>query len=389
MRAAPDRAFSCPKPDMREPALAKPFATPSDPATAGHDSALHVNFLLQPHFSLLAFTAAADALITANLVTGRPLFAFHTSALNENHVISDLGIHLPADEVIADHAQQTDEQTGGQTSRQAGVQTRSQTDGTMSRTAGSSGSELLLVCGGYRCDLAENRLLSDFLRLQADRGIQLGGLWNGILALAHAGLMDGRACAVHPDNHSRARMEHPQLQLRSDTVVIDRDRLSAAGPNSAFELMLLLVRRHDSADTVQQIRQILRAYSTPAAPHDAGSQLANPPTLPKNLRSALQLMHSNLDEPVNKIDLARHVNLSPRAVERLFQRHLGTSPARYYLELRLQRAHDLLTNSQLSIGAVGETCGFVSTAHFSRTFSSHFGISPSAVRRLVTPRWNT
>jgi transcriptional regulator GlxA family with amidase domain len=226
--------------------------------------------------------------------------------------------------------------------------------------------------------------LSRWLRHRDRQGCQLGGLWNGILAVAHAGLMQGYACALHPDNQAHARKQHHALMVRSDTLVLDRNRLSAAGPNSAFDLMLLLIRRHDCADTVQAIRNILKADTAASRTGDPAEYDSQLEQLPGSLCSALQLMRSNLDEPVSKQELAQHINLSTRAMERLFQRHLKTSPARYYLYLRLQRAHELLLQGDLQVGEISDACGFISTAHFSRCFSRCYGMAPSEVRRSVT-----
>lgn len=319
-----------------------------------------VNFVLLPRFSLLAFTAAADALTTANLVNRQERFRFTTSALQNTHVTSDLGIRLSVDHTITDkscHVPADDSDVN---------------------------TEVILVCGGYRCELAHNRVLSDWLREREKSGCLLGGIWNGILQVAQAGLMEGYSCSLHPDNHEHAKRYHPDMQLRPDTVVMDRNRLSAAGPNSAFELMLLLIRRHDSADTVQAIRQILKADTSPSRPASTTSYPPGQDWLPQNLHSALQLMRSNLDEPVSKRHLAQHINLSTRAMERLFHRHLNTSPARYYLQMRLQRAHELLSHGDLSVGEISDACGFISAAHFSRSFSRRYGLAPSDVRRSVT-----
>lgn len=317
-----------------------------------------VNLVLQPHFSLLAFTAAADALTTANLVNRQQRFNFCTTGVASTHVISDLGISIPVDHTITNevcHVTEPDADT-----------------------------DVVLVCGGYRCELAHNPLLSAWLRQRDQQDCLLGGLWNGILQVAQAGLMHGYSCALHPDDHEHAKRSHPDMQVRPDTVVLDRNRLSAAGPNSAFELMLLLIRRHDSADTVQAIRQILKADTSPSRPARTTSYPPGQDWLPQNLHSALQLMRSNLDEPVSKQHLAQHINLSTRAMERLFHRHLNTSPARYYLQLRLQRAHELLSHGDLTVGEISDACGFISAAHFSRSFSRRYGLAPSDVRRSVT-----
>ncbi len=329
--------------------------TEPDPALT---PCINVDFVLLAHFSLLTFTAAADALTTANLVTGQRLFGFRTVAVNHKTVISDLGIHLPVDHVINHPACATPPR----------------------KTTVS----IVMTCGGYRCELEENPQLSDWLRQREQQGSQLGGLWNGIMAVAHAGLMPGYSCALHPDNHAKAVAEHPEMQIRPDTLVLDRNRLSAAGPSSAFELMLMLIGRHDSSETVHAIRQILKADTTASPGSRPRNWRQGQEELPANLQSALRLMRNNLDEPVSKQALAQHINLSIRAMERLFQQYMDTSPARYYRQLRLQRAHELLTHGEIPIGEISDVCGFVSPAHFSRAFQRRYGMAPSQVRRSMT-----
>ena len=319
---------------------------------------VNVEFVLQPHFSLLTFTAAADALTTANLVIGQNRFAFRTLALRHRTVISDLGIQLPVNDVIA----------------------RPASPGLNQDPA----VNIVLTCGGYRCNLEEDPALSAWLRLREQQGSQLGGLWNGIVPIASAGLMSGYACALHPDNQAQAIADYPQMMVRPDTLVMDRSRLSAAGPSSAFELMLMLVGRHDSAETVQAIRQILKADTQPSPSSRPRIWPQEQQALPANLQSALRLMRNHLDEPVSKQILAQHINLSTRAMERLFQQHLHTSPARYYRQLRLQRAHELLNRGETSVGEVSDMCGFTSSAHFSRSFHRRYGIAPSEVRRSMS-----
>ncbi|MGQ7844434.1 GlxA family transcriptional regulator [Granulosicoccus sp. 3-233] len=325
-------------------------------AVAGTHCPITVEFVLLSHFSLLSFTAAADALTTANLVSGQPLFAFRTIALTEHSVVSDLGIHLTADSLISQSELPPNE----------------------------ASTNIVLICGGYRCDLQEDPQLSNWLRLRDQQGTQLGGLWNGILAVSAAGLMTGYGCALHPDNHTLASMRHPHMTVRPDTLVVDRTRWSAAGPSSAFELMLMLIGRHDSAETVHAIRQILKADTMVSADSRPRSWKQEQAELPANLQSALRLMRNNLDEPVSKLALAQHINLSTRAMERLFQRHLNTSPARFYRQLRLQRAHELLSQGDASVGEVSDVCGFVSAAHFSRSFQKRYGVSPSDVLRSTS-----
>jgi AraC-like DNA-binding protein len=64
--------------------------------------------------------------------------------------------------------------------------------------------------------------------------------------------------------------------------------------------------------------------------------------LQPKLTEAVTLMEANIEEPLSTDDIANLVGLSRRQLERLFKQYLGSLPSRYYLELRLQRARQLL-----------------------------------------------
>lgn len=308
-----------------------------------------VLFLVQPHFSLLAFAAAADALTTANLVLEQERFSLSTVSLTQEPVISDLSITIKADHhACADKPFVAD---------------------------------LLIVCGGYRCALHPDTQLTRFLVAADKSGALIGGLWNGVIALAHAKLMTGFACTLHRHDHGYARSNFPSLLIRSDSMVLDRTRLSAAGPNGSFELMLLLIQRLHGGDTVSAVRHILKADGDQTPDHNTPVHELAPALIPARLQRALQLMRNNLDEPLSRDDMAAHLGVSKRALERMFQQHFNTSPARYYMELRLNRAHQMLLQSGESITSIADNCGFVSGAHFSRSFAKHFGCSPSSARK--------
>ena len=78
----------------------------------------------------------------------------------------------------------------------------------------------------------------------------------------------------------------------------------------------------------------------------------------------IELMEANIAEPLSLVEIAKYAGLSRRQIERLFRRNLGRSPARYYLEIRLDRARHLLIQSDAPIVEVAVACGFVSASHF-------------------------
>jgi transcriptional regulator GlxA family with amidase domain len=98
------------------------------------------------------------------------------------------------------------------------------------------------------------------------------------------------------------------------------------------------------------------------------------------LAQAIELMEERVEEPLSVEAVARQAGLSARQLERLFVRHLGKTPQRHYLELRLQRGRQMLTESGESISDVALRCGFADAAHFSRQFKALFGETPLTVR---------
>jgi len=303
-------------------------------------------FLLLEHFSLPAFTQALDTIVTANLL--RPgLFASRTFGLHDGEVVSDLGLVIRPDARFdAAAIQQLD---------------------------------LLVVCGGYRTEL---KVADDFvhlLRVAAERGVTLAGLWNGAWFLGSAGLLDGYRCAIHPEHRPALAEVSKAAQVTSEPYVIDRDRLTASSPSGAFHMALDWIKGlHDKA-LVEGIEDILAFEESRYRRIKPAENIC----VSAPLRVVVKLMDANLEEPLELEQLAVYAGRSRRQLERLFKEQLGTTPQRYYMELRITEARRLLQHTELSQVDVLVACGFVSPSHFSKCYSSYFGYRPSKEKRLI------
>jgi Transcriptional regulator containing an amidase domain and an AraC-type DNA-binding HTH domain len=70
-----------------------------------------------------------------------------------------------------------------------------------------------------------------------------------------------------------------------------------------------------------------------------------------------------------------------RALGRILRDRVGESPMRYYLKVRLQAARNSLFYSDIPIQGIAASCGFSCPEVFSRSFRSHFGVSPRDFRQ--------
>lgn len=307
-----------------------------------------VALILREHFSLLAFTGAIDALVTANLMSSSPIFEVTVVGGSERLVLSDVGIPISADCELS------------------GLDERKQ--------------DMIVVCGGYRTRLKAEALLRRKLQSADAAGVVLGGLWNGSYFLAEAGLLDGYECAFHPDVRATMVELFPKVQLSKSAYVIDRKRISCAGANSSLKMMLEVIRHRSGENILRAIQEVVGCDDAKEIADVSVMSVDCNPNLPEALRLALELMSNNVEELIELDDIAQYAGCSRRHLERLFIRHVNATPQRYYMELRLTRARQLVQNTNMTLSEISVACGFATLSHFCRCFRQLFGMVPREFR---------
>jgi transcriptional regulator GlxA family with amidase domain len=176
--------------------------------------------------------------------------------------------------------------------------------------------------------------------------------------------------------------EFPELIVSSELFELDRERYTCSGGTAPLDMMLTLVARDHGTELAtliseqficERIRDSKDRQRIPLRQRFGASQ-------PK-LVDAVELMENNIEEPMSLDELAHHVGISRRQLERIFQKHLNCVPTRYYLNLRLRRARELLLRTPRSIVDVAFSCGFVSAPHFSKCYRDFFGKPPREERQ--------
>ena len=237
--------------------------------------------------------------------------------------------------------------------------------------------DTVLVCGGMEVHKAATKPILNWLRREARRGIAIGGLCTGSYALAKAGLLDGKKATIHWENQDGFAEEFDDVTLTKSVFVIDGNRWSTAGGTSSLDLMLKVIAADHGEDLANSVADQL-IYSSIRTDQDT-QRLSIPTRIgvrhPK-LSQVIQMMEQNIEDPMSPADLAEEVGMSTRQLERLFRRYLNRSPKRYYMELRLQRARNLLMQTDMSVINVALACGFASPSHFSKCYRSHYNTTP-------------
>ena len=91
-------------------------------------------------------------------------------------------------------------------------------------------------------------------------------------------------------------------------------------------------------------------------------------------------IRESLESDITTQQIAEELGVSYSNLRKLFKEHTGLSPATYQQELRLLRAKELLSTTELSIKEIAYRLNFESPDYFSAKFKAKMGVKPSEVR---------
>lgn len=235
----------------------------------------------------------------------------------------------------------------------------------------------LVIAGDDQARALTKRVRNWLLRIDRSRTV-LGAVDSGVFLLAASRLIRNRAVTVHPDAASAFAEQYPKVELRKGPVVRDGALLTCDGGLSIVNLMMSLIPEHcgpavarSVADDMVVPGRITGDRPTPTLARHDGST---------SVDEVVQLMERAIEDPLSLRALATRAQRSRRQITREFRHHLGQSPMEYYRKLRLNRAKQLLSQSDLTVSDIATAVGFRSLSAFSRSFCVEFGLSPRRMR---------
>lgn len=225
---------------------------------------------------------------------------------------------------------------------------------------------------------ARNPALKAWIKRQAAFGAIMIGIETGTELLAAAGVLDGHPAAVHWDNLQGFRESYPKVQACAQLYSLGRKRLTCAGATAVLDMVLNWLDNLAGGNLAREVamHMLIEQVREPHVQQAEGYRRSLHAQAGKMGR-AIELMEQHLEEPLSCEAIAERVALSRRQLERQFMQHTGLTPLKYYLSLRLARAHNLLQQTRMSVAQVAASAGFGSLEHFSRAYRAKFGCAPS------------
>lgn len=311
---------------------------------------INTAFLLVESFTHLALSCALEPLRIANFVAGETLYTWTLLSEHGSHARCSNGVVTLVDSGLEPLARDT----------------------------------RLIVVSGLRVQEHVTPGLLSYLRRTRAHGTRIGAICSGSYVLARAGFLDGQDAAIHWAFHDLFDEKFPDVRLRRSVFVADQRHVTASGGAAAADLMLHLIAQEQGIELATAVADQM-VYNAPREGTSAQRLSVQSRHGMRNPRlvQALRIIEDHVDCPLTPAEIAEELGISTRQLERLFGKYLKTSPKRYIMEARLQRAWALLSQTEDSVSEIAMACGFNSTSHFTKVYRAHFGRAPLAHRTLM------
>jgi AraC family carnitine catabolism transcriptional activator len=302
-----------------------------------------VALLLLPEFSNLGLAAVTEPMFVANWLAQRPLFEWRSISADGKPVRASNGTLLPV--------------TGD--------------------LAGVKADSVFVLASFEPLGSVRHHPLTRWLQRLARAGVELGGIENGSLALAAAGLLDNHPAAIHWDNRAGFAELFPKVRLTAAPHSFTKNRVTCAGAAAILDMMSAWISQHVDAQIAAEVaRHLLLKSNTPVGRSD--------PRGDETIGRARSLMQAHIDDPMTCADIAARLNISQRQLERKFSQAVGRTVHAEYRLVRVERAHQYLQQTDLSVTEVAALTGFSSVDYFSKVYRRVFAVLPSRDRRQAT-----
>lgn len=316
------------------------------PLFTANPNPLTVGVLVMAECNAFSLAACIDPMRAANRRAGRTLFRWRFLSPNGGPVTLTAGFDV-ATEVLPDQAD----------------------------------FDVLMILAGFRLEEQVTRELLARLRRLAPQLQGMGGVDGGSWFLARAGLLDGHAATTHWEDLESFASRFPAIEVRRDRYVISGAMVTTGGAAPCLDMMLDLIGARYGQELALRVAgaflyERVHAPTSPQQGLPAGRIGRADPALGR----AIALMEAGIETPPSIAQIASQLGLSQRRLEMLFAERLATSPGRFFLDLRLDEARRMVTDSSAPLQEIALRCGFASQMAFARAFRARFATSASMMR---------
>ena len=244
----------------------------------------------------------------------------------------------------------------------------------------------IIIPGGSGIeDAIKDKPFIDWIRNIEPKVQRIGSVCSGALALAEAGILNGRRATTHWDRMSELEKNYPNVIVDLDCIhtynpnSTDESHIfTSAGVTSGIDLAIALIE-HDLGQLISMaVARRLLVYIQRPGKHTQFSPFINSNTkYSQKIKDILKWISLNINKNPTIEDISNEFEISSRTLRRQFIKELGKNPRQYLQECKLKLATTLLNTGHMSVENVAMLSGYEHTENMRRSFHQQMHISPS------------
>lgn len=324
-------------------------------AHASQKASHKVGILVVPGFSMTSLASILDPFDQANTIVQHELFNCQLISLNGNSIKAAFGVDI-----------------------QCNITSKQYQDGICLQDK----PNVIYLCCGRRIASSDHKQLNQFLRNIRRHSIPIIGLGAAIWALADMTYITTGKCAVHWQSMKSFYEETEEFEIENALFAKNGLVTTCPGEMATFDLTVAHIDEICGPSVADQICCNLVSSNRRSADT---LQIINADMLfcdNEIFKGAVTLMQENIEHPLKTNEISGILGVSDRQIQRVFASNGLETPCKYYRNIRLEKARQLLEQTQLSYINVSMACGFGSPSTFSRQFKARFNKPPSRARSV-------
>ncbi|MEC8082540.1 MAG: helix-turn-helix domain-containing protein [Pseudomonadota bacterium] len=242
--------------------------------------------------------------------------------------------------------------------------------------------DLICLCAYRNVSTYEDESLFKLLKKHVARGGQVASLSSSSFLLAKAGLLKNSTCTITEEHQSIFKELYPSIGLQENLYTVSVNIFTCKGGTTALDMMLYIVGSLYGSELMKEVSSFqfqadrIRTLEEINISNTYLSLRLKSPLL----GAAIEVMDKNIEEPYSIETLCKRIGCSVRTLEVVFKKHLGMTPNKKYLSIRLEHVYKLVDETRIPLADVANACGFSTHSYMGKCFKDKYGFYPSHLR---------
>ena len=213
-------------------------------------------------------------------------------------------------------------------------------------------------------------------------GVDLASICAGAFTLASTGLLDGRKATTHWALANQFTKLFPAVDLRTDLMVTEEDRLFCGGGITAdTDLSLHLIEKYCGRELALQGSRCMLVDLDRTSQAPFAVFIPNKRHDDEQMLQAQEWMEANYKESFQMDELAMKAGLSLRQFNRRFKSATSETAVKYLQHVRVDASKLLLATTQKTFDEISPMVGYENVSFFRKVFRNSVGLTPLDFRR--------